>query len=398
MRRRTLGTPLLLVVVGVGFFSSGCSTSRRVTVCNAASGSTCTCGAPDPAACPADFTPLLYATTTSNQILGFTISSTGALTVIPPVTGPTDSNSVSIDSNALEFADTSTNSVDAIAVDLVTGASMPIQGSPFSLGTGDGGPTSIMVGPYGYLYATEPNGTIVGLNTSSEVGSFGSPLPGSPYPAGVAPSQMAFSAQGDSGTFFLYASDAGDSTGGVLAYSLNSSGALTPIQGSPFPTLPSAKPSFVLSGAYYPSPGNQGAQFLFVSLSDAAAVAVFAIDQNTGALTAVPGSPFSVGNGPATLVLDDANHLFVMNAVDHTVAAFNLASNGSLSAIGAPVSVGTANGGMAFKPWTQLYVADTIASAIWTLNLDSTTGQISLAGGPLTVSSPPLQLAFVSPF
>jgi hypothetical protein len=53
---------------------------------------------------------------------------------------------------------------------------------------------------------------------------------------------------------------------------------------------------------------------------------------------------------------------------------------------------------MAFKLWSQLYVADTTASAIWTLNLDSTTGQITLAGGPLTVSSPPLQLAFVSPF
>jgi 6-phosphogluconolactonase len=397
MRRRTLGVPLLLVVVGVGFFSYGCSTSR-IAACQAPAGSTCTCGASANAACPADFTPLLYATTTSNQILGFTISSTGALTVIPSTTGPTNSNSVSIDFNALEFADTSTNSVDAIAVNMVTGASMPVEGSPFSLGTANGGPTSIMVGPYGYLYATEPNATIVGLNTSSELGSFGSPLPGSPYPAGIAPSQMAFSAEGDSGTFFLYSSDPGDSTGGVLAYSLNSSGTLSPIQGAPFPTLPNGKPSFVLSGAYYPSPGDQGAQFLFVSLSNSAAVAVFAIDQNTGALTAVPGSPFSVGNGPATLVLDDANHLFVMNAVDHTVAAFNLASNGALSAIGAPVSVGTANGGMAFKPWTQLYVADTTASAIWTLNLDSTTGQITAAGGPQTVSNPPLQLAFVSPF
>ena len=298
------------------------------------------------------------------------------------------------------FADNSTNAVDSVIADPVTGALTSVQGSPFSLGTPDGGPNSIMVGPYGYLYATEPNGTIVGLNTSSEIGSFGSALPNSPYPAGVSPSQMAFAAQGDLGTFFLYASDPGDSSGGILAYSLDSSGSLTPIRGSPFPTLPNAKPSFVLFDSYYPSPGTQGPQFLLVSLTGIAKVAVFAIDSSTGALTQVPGSPFAVGNGPNTLAADSANHVFVMNAADHTVSAFNLGSNGGLTAIGSPVSLGTASGGIALASSyssVELFVADTTGSAIWTLNVDQTTGELTLSDQVVRALNPPLQLAFLGP-
>ena len=397
MPRRASGPAAVFFFFALSIFWTGCGTSHQV--CPLASNSTCSCGAPS-SACPADFIPLLYATTSSNQILGFSINSSGALTALPSATGPTHSESVATDGNALELADTSTNSVDGFTVDLVTGAVMAIQGSPFSLGTPGGGPTYILVGPYGYLYATEPNGTIVGLTTNSELGTFSSPLPNSPYPAGVAPSQMAFAAQGDSGTFFLYASDPGDSVGGILAYSLDSSGSLIPIQDSPFATLPNANPSFILVAPYYPSQGTQGTQFLLVSLTDAAKVAVFAIDSSTGELAQVPGSPFAVGNGPNALLADVSNHVFVMNASDHTVSAFNLGSNGVLTAIGPPVPVGTASGGIALygsSSADELFVADTAASAIWTLNVDPTTGALSPSGQPLAVSSPPLQLVLVEP-
>jgi hypothetical protein len=382
MGTRALRFSCLCFIVTISVVVIGCGSGGNHVIC----GTCC-------AACPADFTPLLYATTSSNQILGFTISkNSGSLTAIPTATGPANSQSMAAESNNLIFADTSTNAVDSVGVDLVSGAFMAIQGSPFSLGTSNGGPTSIAVGPSGYLYATEPNGTIVGLGTGSEVGSFAAPLPGSPYPAGVAPAQITFG--GSNNTNFLYASDPGDATGGVLAYSIDSTGALTPINGSPFPTLAGANPSFVLSGNYIASQGVQGAGFLFVSLTSAAKVAVFAIDPNTGALTAVPGSPFVVGNGPGTLVEDEFNHLFVMNTTDHTVSAFNLASNGVLTAIGTPMLVGTASGGMAYFPESQLYVADPAGSEIWTLNVDHTTGVITEPGPPLLVApNSPLQLS-----
>ena len=66
MRRRALGIPSLFVLLAVGFFLAGCSTSH--VACPGASGLTCGCGAPPSAACPIDALHLVYATTTSNQI------------------------------------------------------------------------------------------------------------------------------------------------------------------------------------------------------------------------------------------------------------------------------------------------------------------------------------------
>jgi hypothetical protein len=205
-----------------------------------------------------DAIPLLYATTTSAQILAFSINASGSLQALPAFTGPANSASVTNAFNVLLFADQLSNSVYGDTVDQAVGSVTTLPGSPFSLGTPDGGPTSVMVGPYGYFYATEPNGTIVGYGTNSQVGVLGAPLPNSPYPAGTAPNQMNFAAQVGSApsTFFLYASDTGDPNGGILAYNLDSEGALTPMSGSPFATLPNAQPTAVAYGSYYQSLGD----------------------------------------------------------------------------------------------------------------------------------------------
>jgi len=396
MPKYGLGSP----VISISFLAlclalTGCAkstvTSRFCPVSDI-----CGCGLPVSGACHSNSVPLLFATTTSNQILPFAISSSGALTALPPSTGPANSESIS-GAYGLMFADQSSDSVFSYTVNGATGALTSVPGSPFSLGAANGGPTSIMVGPYAYLYATEPNGTIVGYGTTSQVDVLGAPLPGSPYAAGTAPSQMDFAANGDSGVFYLYASDPGDPNGGILAYSLDSTGALTPVSGSPFPTLPGAQPTVVRYGAFYQSLGSPVGSFLFVSLTAAAKVAVFSIDTSTGILTPVPGSPFAVGNGPGMLVEDDFNHLYVMNGADHTVSGFNVASNGVLTAIASPVPAGTANGGMAYYPWNQLYVADTASSAIVIFNLDQATGVLTQAGSAFAVTSPPLQLAYVGP-
>jgi 6-phosphogluconolactonase (cycloisomerase 2 family) len=183
----------------------------------------------------------------------------------------------------------------------------------------------------------------------------------------------------------LYASDAAPS-GGVLAYTIDTSGSLTPIANSPFGVLPNWSAGSVLVSSPY----------LFVSytslasLTDFGKVAVFTIDLNSGSLAAVAGSPFDVGHAPVALAVDAANHLFVMNSGDHNISAFSIASNGALAAIGTPVAAGTATGGIVvLMPY--LYVADTNASSILIFNIDVTTGALT-PGGSITVASPPLQL------
>jgi hypothetical protein len=374
---------------------SGCGTEKLGSGCPAAG--SCGCDGVSNV-CMGDSIPLLYATTTSDQILAFSINSTGTLETLPAFTGPANSASVTAAFNVLLFADQSSDSVYGDTVDQASGAVTTLSGSPFSLGVPNGGPTSIMVGPYGYFYATEPNGTIVGYGTTSQVGVLGAPLPNSPYAAGTVPAQMAFAAQTNSGpsAFFLYASDAGDPNGGILSYALDPAGALSPIPGSPFPTLANAQPTAVLSGTFYQSLGYPVGSFLFVSLTAAGKVAVFSIDTTSGTLTPVPGSPFAVGNGPGALAEDNFNHLYVLNGVDHTISALSVGSNGTLTAIGSPVPTGTSNGGMACCTNNQLFVADTDSMSIDIFSIDST-GALTPSAAPLPVPTPPLQLIYVGP-
>ena len=255
-----------------------------------------------------------------------------------------------------------------------------------------------MVGPVdGNLYASESNGTIVGYS-NPETATL-TALPGSPYAAGIAPTQMAFAVLPSSSPLAvrLYASDSGDPNGGILAFAIASDGSLSPIAGSPFATIPNAGPSYLLN-----TMNSTGNQFLFVSLSNAGQIAGFSIDNSTGALTPIPGSPFTSGKGPGTLVNGQANQLFVINTGDHNVEAFNIATNGVLTPSGSPVAVGTASGGMAADSfsalsYSQLYIADTAASSIEIVNVDNSSGAIS-AGGTVSVSSPPLQLAVYDQF
>ena len=335
--------------------------------------------------------PLLYASTTSNQILPFSISHTsGALTAVTPSGGPANSGSIANQEIFLMFADPANDQVDTYQVN-GDGTLMAVSGSPFSLGAVSGGPTGILFSDEGFFYASEPNGTIVGFSATG-VGSLTTAVPNSPFAAGTAPGPMttatlSLSAPGPNA---LYAVDTANPSGGVLAYTIDGSGSLTPVVGSPFLALPNSEAnSLLVVNSYLVVAVTSSA-----SLTDMGKVAVLSIDPSSGALTPVPGSPFTVGNNPGALAMDSSNHLFVLNNADHTVTAFGVASNGMLTAIGTPVAAGTATGGMAADP-PYLYVADTNAGNILTLSIDASTGALAPAGST-PVTSPPLELTVVS--
>jgi 6-phosphogluconolactonase len=87
--------------------------------------------------------------------------------------------------------------------------------------------------------------------------------------------------------------------GTVSAYALNSAtGALTALPGSPFTVGPSPKSLSV---------DNSG-RYLYVASSTGNNVAAFAIDSATGILTAVPGSPFPAGSTPVSIAASGIIH------------------------------------------------------------------------------------------
>lgn len=65
------------------------------------------------------------------------------------------------------------------------------------------------------------------------------------------------------------------------------------------------------------------------------------VDDVTGALTALPGSPFAAGDGPDGLMVDPSSRfLYAGNASPSNVSAFSIGADGSLTAVpGSPFAV-----------------------------------------------------------
>jgi outer membrane protein OmpA-like peptidoglycan-associated protein len=142
------------------------------------------------------------------------------------------------------------------------------------------------------------------------------PVAGSPFVTGGTAQSVAFGPGGD----LLATLNIGGRT--VSMFAVGSSGALTPVTGSPFATGTGTGP---LSAAFSPGGG------LLATANQAdSTVSVFAVGSG-GALTPVAGSPFVTGNGPDSVAFSRGGGL---------LAAANLNSNTvSVFAVGAPSAV-----------------------------------------------------------
>ena len=137
---------------------------------------------------------------------------------------------------------------------------------------------------------------------------------------------------------FLYAL----STVGVFAFSIQTgAGVLTPVPGSPFAAAGA-------SSAGFPQPANlmavdQTNQFLYVSTS--AGISAYTIDQNTGQLSAIAGSPFGADvSKPWTILITPTNsYLYELQSQDDkNIFAYSInQTSGVLTPIsGSPFSSG----------------------------------------------------------
>ncbi len=140
--------------------------------------------------------------------------------------------------------------------------------------------------PSEFLFATSnANVLVFSVDTSTGALTLESNGPSAPGGFGIAANPSAS---------FLYSSN--DTAGGVAGFSINQTGALSAVNGSPF-LLPNDPPYSNLNNvdslAMHPS-----GQFLYAPDSPANEVVAFAIDSPTGVLTPIPGSPFPAGTQP----------------------------------------------------------------------------------------------------
>jgi 6-phosphogluconolactonase (cycloisomerase 2 family) len=123
-------------------------------------------------------------------------------------------------------------SVSAYTINATTGALTPIAGSPFAAGSD---PSFVAVSPNGrFAYVAISSdagiGAVSAYTINATTGAL-TPVPGSPFAAGLAPTSVAVSPNGR----FAYVTNSDFTANDVSAYTINAStGALTPVPGSPF--------------------------------------------------------------------------------------------------------------------------------------------------------------------
>ena len=128
-------------------------------------------------------------------------------------------------------------------------------------------------------------------------------------------------------------------------------------------------------------------------------VSAFSINATTGALTPISGSPFVTlaDAGPSLLTVDpQAKYLYVPLSGTNTLAGFEIGSTGALSEIsGASVSVGAEPNSVVVAPSGDfLYSADYKGGDISVFSIAASSGALApVSGSPVTVACNPAQLA-----
>jgi len=237
------------------------------------------------------------------EIQAFTVGSDGSLTSdIPGAPFPvaTGTNIISgsvpqlstlspyIYASEFEGDSGAPGGIAAFTIDSGTGALTSVPGSPFSTGP-TGSPGAIIYDPLGFVYVVLIDSqlgnppTLEGFAVNSSTGGL-TLLPGSPVTlSGIADLVI------DSSGQFLFT---GDGPGGQIEESSvdPTTGSLTPLSATPGRIFP---PYWVYGNYLYATTlSNLGEG------GEPAGIAVFSIDENTGALTEVAGSPFPANGEP----------------------------------------------------------------------------------------------------
>jgi Lactonase, 7-bladed beta-propeller len=325
----------------------------------------------------------VYATTSASQVLVFPVSQNGALQPPTPIPGPAivgGTLAISPPSRELFVGDHVLDQVSAFVLNGDQYLAAP--SSPYPGGAGPSSLEAVTTTPNGkFLYVLGLSGTISAFSIANN----GALTAISGSPISVPPNSVEAAIDASSKFLFVVTGSS------VSAFTINStSGALSAV-GQPV----------ALPGSTLPTPGFAATtpigNFLYVPLSAVNSVAAFSFNMTTGALTAVPGSPFPVGSMPQSLTATSTT-IYVMGSLDKKISAFAWdKSTGALSEIGGSPfdSQGASGGDMATLSGRYLYASRVnnlilpTTDAIVGFAIDSSGALTPIPGSPF-VSSVPL--------
>ena len=316
-------------------------------------------------------------------ISGFTVNlTTGALTAIsgsPFADGDTRPSAVAVSPNGkyLFVANASTNNVGStslFSINSTTGALTPVTGSPFP---GSGAGNGITVDPtshFVYVASTGIDAYAINQTTGALTA-----ITGSPYTIPAAANGVTVDPTGR----FLYASIFGNLTSAqtsqdVITYSINTTtGALTEIgsqgvagnQGELFAIGTGTKPV-----AFSP-------KFVYATNQVSSNISEFTINDSTGALTAVSGSPLADTNDPQLIAATPSGAFVYTGNGNKTISEYSVnATTGALTLVsGSPLSGLGSVDGLAAEPANSfLLVLDAKRQLLLSYNINPGTGALTL--------------------
>lgn len=320
------------------------------------------------------------------DVFAFAINpTTGALTTVAgsPFANPGGSNyGITVDPSDrfVYVANASGNSLSAYTIDPTTGALTPINGSPFAAGTGA---SSVAVDPAGrFLYLTGSNDVFMfNIDSSSGAPALSRTIRGRSSPSSIA------LATGTTPVAYTpkFAYVANNGSNNVSAYTIDeNTGAIAAITGSPFSA----------GTAPWSVTTDPSGKFAFVANSGSNDISAYIINASTGVLTPNTSSPFQAGTSPLSVAVDPSGRFaYVANSGSRNISAYTIdASTGALIPIsGSPYSTGakTKPNWVTVDPSGQfVYVANDAAGfgldgSIFAYRIDAGTGALtSITGSP----------------
>jgi len=314
-----------------------------------------------------------YVTTPlNNGIAAFRIDDhSGKLSQIPgsPYPGGLSPNAIRVDPSG-KFAYVANGGGNDISVFKIQSTFGLIEILPRTLTQKN--PASLAMDPGGkFLFVANANSNNLTIYSVDSGSGALSEVAGSPVAVGFNPVFLTLSPSGQ----FLYVANAASNT--ISGFAVDGSGGLTQVPGSPYVLTSSingqtAGPNWI---ALDPT-----GKFLYVANLLASNVSGFTVDANSGALTAINGSPFTAGTSPSSLVFDPSSKfLFVANLTSNNVTVFALDTNGVPTQItGSPFAAGTQPSFITLDPGgVFLFTGNQGSGNITTFSIDSSTGQLT---------------------
>ena len=136
------------------------------------------------------------------------------------------------------------------------------------------------------------------------------------------------------------------------------------------------------------------ARFAFVANSGSNNISAYLIDNTSGALTEVAGSPFAAGANPSAVTFDTSGEFaYVANAGSNNVSAYTInTTTGALTAVaGSPFATGTGPDSLSFDSSGDFaYVANHGSGSVSAFSINPTTAALTaVAGSPFATGANP---------